>query len=160
MISRLVTLFWQQVNQFLCELPFICRAFDKEASSTNLKLWIWLGRELNPGPPRHGANALTTRLPIWLRSSQLFYKLDFRLYNWCVSLFLIISLLFFQYTSCNYLFFNWCTIIQLHALILTLCIILIITIDAFKTKVNDVDNCLFMCSIIRFKILLLLCSIC
>ena len=40
-------------TRFCIELPFICPAFDKGASTTNLKSLVWL-----PGPPRHRANDL------------------------------------------------------------------------------------------------------
>ena len=43
---------------FCVELPFLCRAFDKGALTTNLKFLVWLGQESNLGPLRHGANAL------------------------------------------------------------------------------------------------------
>ena len=50
-ISRPVTLFWQRGSTSFCvELPFICRAPDKGASTTNLKSLAWFGRGSNPLP--------------------------------------------------------------------------------------------------------------
>ena len=62
MISRPVTLCWQRVNQFfLVELPFICRALDKGASTGNLNS----AGNRTPDLPDNEENALTTRLASW-----------------------------------------------------------------------------------------------
>ena len=43
-------------GQPVCALnyvPFICRPFDKGASTANLKYLVWLGREANPYTSNH-----------------------------------------------------------------------------------------------------------
>ena len=60
LIFHLVILFWQRVNQFFSSnYPFfICRAFDKGASTTNLKSLFGLSRGSNLARPRRRTNAL------------------------------------------------------------------------------------------------------
>ena len=51
-------------TSFGVEVPFLCRTLDKGASTTNSKSLVWLGQELNPGPPTHGGECCTTRLAV------------------------------------------------------------------------------------------------
>ena len=72
-------------TSYCVELPFVCRAFDKVSSTTNLKCLVWLGQESNPGQSQTRSECFITRVLVlvWiLCKSKLMVSIDQFLSGW------------------------------------------------------------------------------
>ena len=64
-ISHPVTLFWQLVNQLLHWTTLYMSSAWQGSFNNQFEIFGLTRSGIEPGPPRQGANALTTRLPSW-----------------------------------------------------------------------------------------------